>query len=1322
LEKKEIENLSALIELQKNLIRLTNELTLKVRESANSLLETHDIGKYYDLEVNVPNLTGTKKFLQFSFEVPSQTNEYDTYFVEVNVRPQDQIYKPSVFCNCLAFKKNELPCKHIAASMVDLQKDIESYLQEHNADEIFNFLKMDISTLTHRKFKEFRKTPTTWKKTLTEIENRVIPAFDSENVPGSKDFIFIGKFTDWTILENFMSKRSEINRFPENQYEIQANADNSQWKMWHKANSKMLTQAELIGDNTVKVSNHQYQNNKAAGLVEMLVLLRNIARKVDPYWHKKINNPTFEKAKLLKEYGLTPEHPFVENFTWKYEYDGTLAIQSAPKGLVKIGTTSTETETYLNQILLDLNLAENASPQMKKQSKTAIENLLISYGLAFNFSLEPSGNVMLVDGVKIKPKNHSVTTVIRAPLQFKEDVDPYEYLGQKIFTAVKQLSWNNFFNPKYGHRITQSDFLTVDQATRINWNQSIRRAIWLIEMELEELDHLFLYLPEKEGVKAKEIPITYKHQPFGFKFKLEETEGLLSIGAVLLKDGIERPDIKILGPFLAREGDAVSLLPEDLAKLLDTMPSGKITISSTEKQLFIRKFVLPLSKKVEIDFNGVIEIENLDVEPHARIYLSELEEKYLLFKPRWKYGEVEIENTVRTEEVLEWNGKILQFNRKTASEKTYIEALRSIHPSLAKAQTQLFYINFKDALLGQWFLGAYQKLSEAGFEILGFDQLKRFKYSTYQPKMKFGVTSGIDWFDVNFEVSYGDEIVPMEVLRQAFSNGSPYLVLGDGSLGMLPEEWLKKFATLFKFGKLDKATGDLKIKKFHWTVIDTFYGEINDLDIQRELTEKKEKLKSIDNIREVKLPEKINATLRDYQVAGFQWMSLLDELNWAGCLADDMGLGKTLQTITFLQHLQNKNPNQTHLIVCPTSLIFNWENELKKFAPSLDYHIHYGSTREWNEEHFEKHDLVITSYGNLRSDIEKLMHFSFGYVILDESQAIKNPSAQISKSVRLLKARNRMALSGTPVQNNTFDLYSQFDFLNPGLLGNQEFFREEFANPIDKEGNKEKTEMLRKIVHPFMLRRTKDQVAKDLPAKTEMILWCEMDKKQRTIYNTLKDHYRNAVMGKIEEEGMGKSGIYILQGLLKLRQICNSPALLSEEEKYPNISVKLEELMRELEENTGDHKVLVFSQFTSMLDLIEKELKVRKMAYSYLDGSTSQKNRKIAVENFQNEPAIRIFLISLMAGGVGLNLTEADYVYLVDPWWNPAAEQQAIDRTHRIGQKKNVFAYKMICKDSVEERILELQKRKKDLAADLITEETGFVKKLSKDDVQFLFS
>jgi non-specific serine/threonine protein kinase len=497
---------------------------------------------------------------------------------------------------------------------------------------------------------------------------------------------------------------------------------------------------------------------------------------------------------------------------------------------------------------------------------------------------------------------------------------------------------------------------------------------------------------------------------------------------------------------------------------------------------------------------------------------------------------------------------------------------------------------------------------------------------------------------------------------------------------------------------------------------------MDDQSMLAELEEKKQRLLELEHPPQMNVPPNIRAVMRGYQESGFQWLCYLNEIKWGGILADDMGLGKTLQALTFLQHFKNENKRCLALVVCPTTLIYNWENEIRKFTPGLSYHIHHGPARSRREDELKASDILITTYGTLRSDIQLLMKLSFDYVILDESQAIKNPQSKVTKAAQLLNTSNRMCLSGTPMQNNTFDIYAQMNFLNPGMLGSTDFFRNEFATPIDKFSDHERKEHLRKLIYPFILRRTKEQVARDLPEKTETVLFCEMDHEQWRIYEEYRNMYRSKILGTIDEQGIGHSQLTILQGLMRLRQICDSPAILGGEEAGANHSVKLEELMRELQENTGDHKVLVFSQFLGMLSLIREKLKKLHIPFEYFDGSTTPAEREKAIQSFQQDEKCRVFLISLKAGGVGLNLTAADYVYIVDPWWNPAVEQQAIDRTHRIGQTKSIFAYRMICKNTVEEKILQLQEKKKSLVKDIISDESGFIKKLTREDVLYLFS
>jgi SNF2 family DNA or RNA helicase len=525
---------------------------------------------------------------------------------------------------------------------------------------------------------------------------------------------------------------------------------------------------------------------------------------------------------------------------------------------------------------------------------------------------------------------------------------------------------------------------------------------------------------------------------------------------------------------------------------------------------------------------------------------------------------------------------------------------------------------------------------------------------------------------------------------------------------------------LFRIG--EGKSEKMKLSRYHFSVIEELYENRDEEELFFQLEERYDKLKEFKNIEPIEAPQHLKSILRPYQESGFQWLNYLHEVKWGGILADDMGLGKTIQALSFIQHIKESKGALKALVVCPTTLMYNWENEIKKFTHSLTYYIHHGGIRDKSRVAKPEVDIIITTYGTLRSDIKSFVEPDFDYIILDESQAIKNPSSKVTKAASLLKAKSRLCLSGTPLQNNTFDIFAQMNFLNPGMLGTMEFFKQEFAVPIDKFGEQEQKEHLRRLLFPFILRRTKEQVAKDLPDKTEMILFCEMGDEQRKIYEAFRNDFRDKILGVVENQGIGKSQLTILQGLMKLRQICDSPAIMKDDEPFPNVSIKLDELVREITENISDHKALIFSQFLGMLALIRQRLEEMGIKYEYFDGSTTAIDREKAIQGFQNDETCRVFLISLKAGGVGLNLTAADYVYIVDPWWNPAVEQQAIDRTHRIGQTKNIFAYRMICKDTVEDKILKLQEKKKALAADLITDDAGFVKNLTREDLEYLFS
>ncbi|MEQ9230459.1 MAG: DEAD/DEAH box helicase, partial [Cyclobacteriaceae bacterium] len=483
------------------------------------------------------------------------------------------------------------------------------------------------------------------------------------------------------------------------------------------------------------------------------------------------------------------------------------------------------------------------------------------------------------------------------------------------------------------------------------------------------------------------------------------------------------------------------------------------------------------------------------------------------------------------------------------------------------------------------------------------------------------------------------------------------------------------------------------------------------------MSRKLERLATFEQIHEYDDPAGFRGELRSYQKAGFNWMKFLDEYAFGGCLADDMGLGKTVQTLALLQSEKENNPGTTSLLVMPTSLVYNWEMEARKFTPQLRILNYTGTNRNKNVEIFGKYDLVLTSYGIARIDTELLKEFYFNYIILDESQAIKNPDSRIASAIRKLKSRRKLILTGTPIENSTMDLWSQMSFVNPGLLGDRKFFQKEFQIPIEKKQDVQKTERLNKLVKPFLLRREKSQVAKDLPEKVENIKYCEMSPSQREFYESEKSAFKNKIFDVIEAEGVRKSHMILLQGLTRLRQIANHPLLV--DDMYAGDSGKFEDITYMIQNALGKkHKLLIFSQFVKHLNLVRNFLNQEKIPFAYLDGST--KDRQAEVEKFQTENQINTFLISLKAGGLGLNLTSADYVFILDPWWNPAAEAQAVDRAHRIGQTQKVFSYKFIARDTVEEKILKLQQSKLKLAGDIVTIEEKFMKELSQDDIKDL--
>ena len=659
--------------------------------------------------------------------------------------------------------------------------------------------------------------------------------------------------------------------------------------------------------------------------------------------------------------------------------------------------------------------------------------------------------------------------------------------------------------------------------------------------------------------------------------------------------------------------------------------------------------------------------------------------------------------------------------RSKEKEEEFVNTIKGLHPNFTKQFSGYFYLPFEEAKKKNWFLKTYHKLLDENVELIGMDMLRYFRYSQHAVKTDLLNIKTTDFLiEADIEISFGDEKVNPNEIQKILYNNQKNILLKDNSIGVLDDEWITNYSAVIKHSKIEKG----RISFPQWLLISAReIAQLQELKLVIDVNwwQKWQQWQDV-NQTVYEVPKIVQATLRPYQQKGYEWMKLLSEIHAGVCLADDMGLGKTLQTICFLASQFEQQPDAKFIIVCPGSLIYNWQQELQKFCPSLTSFVYYGNNRKMDDFMAQKSSVLITAYSTLRADVDKLKNVFWNTIVLDESHNIKTLYAQATKAVYQVIAKHKIALSGTPIINNTFDLYAQLNYLLPGFLGSQEFFRKEYVLPIDRNKNTEKIEALHKLTNPFILRRTKAQVAKDLPEKTELVLWCEMEESQQEVYDSVKESIRKSVFLNIKNEGLNKSKLSVLQGIIKLRQVCCSPLLLKEELTGNIPSVKIDVLLDELMNNLSNNKVLVFSQFKEMLHLIAARLQENNISFFHFDGDTKLEERRDLVAKFQEEQdTTNVFLMSLKTGNAGITLTAADYVFLVDPWWNAAIEQQAIDRTHRIGQTKNVFAYKMICRNTIEEKIIEIQQRKQVTSDALIREEDGFVKNLTQDDIAYLF-
>lgn len=894
---------------------------------------------------------------------------------------------------------------------------------------------------------------------------------------------------------------------------------------------------------------------------------------------------------------------------------------------------------------------------------------------------------------------------------------------REIIAILDELEQSNIIKKHYKKHIRPIDYFTKV------WNKEVKAYVRQ-RMEMDMLKALSLlsdkplYLMDKDGYPADtQLRIADEPTSVLFHFRRNDHETRY-FPTLKYKD--ERLDFMYKHAQIIVNEQAWLLLENKLyyfdqelegKKLQPFLNKRYISIPRNTEEKYFKTFVIGLIEKHHVYAKG-ISIKTHKERATPILGVRTLDSGTQRINLEFQYGSFRFNGIPinRVSVKLEYKAENDQYifhrmRRSIVWEQNQIETLKKL--GLEKENGFLAEYRLNPMMSEQfssvfaWINHHYDILQEKGFKIEQKEDEKSILIGKTSLEMHFEEQN--DWFDVKAFAQFGEFKIPFIELREYILNHIVEFPLPNGQIAIIPDTWFAQYKEVFEFSLKDKLQLDKK-----------YVGLVQEATKHTEtaIEQKLEKLQAFEGIQDISTPKGFKGELRPYQKAGFQWFLFLQEYTFGGCLADDMGLGKTIQTLALLQH-EKESKNNTHsktsLLVLPTSLVYNWYKEAEKFTPELKILLHTGYNREKQADKFTDYDIVITTYGIMRSDVDMLEEYYFNYIILDESQNIKNPNSKSFQAIKKLKSRFKLALSGTPIENTVADLWSQMHFLNPGLLGSHHFFQKEFVQTIEKQKDEKKAEKLQAIAKPFILRRTKEQVATELPPKTEQVVYCPLTEEQEGIYESIKSEYRNILLKSTVDDSPRPTHITILQGLTKLRLLANHPKIT--DKNYTESSGKFEAVCERLEAVIAEKsKVLIFSQFVKHLHLFKDYLTENGINYSYLDGSTS--NREEEVERFKKDDDIHVFLISIKAGGVGLNLTEAEYVFILDPWWNPAVEQQAIDRTHRIGQTKNVFVYKFITKDTVEEKIVALQERKKKLAEHLITTEESFMKSLSKEDLQ----
>ncbi len=904
--------------------------------------------------------------------------------------------------------------------------------------------------------------------------------------------------------------------------------------------------------------------------------------------------------------------------------------------------------------------------------------------------------------------------------EFPNEIYPEDF---KIIELLDDIEQHAIIKKYHKKPIQASEYFTkhytekVHEIVRNYIENKLVKALYLMKNS-----HIFIM--DKDGYPGGKL-INYPEEPAKILFQLKrypvETRYYPTIR---YKDTIVRfnnPQSAILvnSPLwlLTQDGLYNFSLPIEGVKLKPFFTKTFINVPKTSEEVFYRKFFLPLADKFPIRTEGV---ELIIERPQGAAVLK--------YAPTWnevpfftlifRYNDKEFlaNNTRYANTLLEGDAEKGFTFIKTERNKRWEEGIiQKVLPlgfeMISGATYSLKSISNLEQTI-HW-LGDNADFFEKNNITIEADEITS-KYALVRGVLDWDIKNEIDWFDVKAVIQFGEFSIPFIRLKRYILDGNREFKLPDGKIAIIPEEWFSRLQGIFTHGRISETDDSIQLNKHHFYLLDDDAAEDGiKLNLENINPFKGE-------MPTIQLPENFIATPRPYQQAGYDWLWFLRSNKFGGVLADDMGLGKTLQTLMLLlKDLQENKVRKTSLLVVPASLLHNWLAEAKKFTPDLRVVIYAGKDRAIVRSAFKIYDLVVTSYATARIDCALLQKIDFNYLIFDEAQALKNPNSATTKALANLHSRHRLALTGTPVENSLQDLWSIFNVVMPGFLGSQKYFSEKFVSEIERKGNEQQVIKLKGLINPFMLRRKKEQVAKDLPEKVEQIISCTMTEEQESLYESVKSSFRNEILQTIEEHGMAKSSMVLLRGLTKLRQIANHPKMI--DPTYAFSSGKFEQLIDMIDTSLAEgHKILVFSQFVKHLAIVQDYLIEQKIEYHYLDGSTPAEERQRRVTQFNTEDKKQIFLISLKAGGVGLNLTSADYVILLDPWWNPAVEQQAIDRSHRIGQLRTVFAYKFVTQNTIEEKIIALQNAKRKISESVITVDASFVKSLNLEDIKSL--